>query len=178
MGFEHDRIHTETSSVLIREMPKHLVQTPKYWPKPHDSHLNASSHPKNEMLRVDRSTVTLGKPDDFPTFGWDNEYGARRVDVCEFSASKYMVTNGEFLEFVKDGGYNYKEMWTTEGEGWRKHRNANWPFFWSPTGPSGRHDYNLRTVFENVELPMSWPVDVNYHEASAFANWKSKNSTG
>lgn len=42
-------------------------------------------------------------------------------------------------------------------------------------GPSGFHEYRLRTLFEEVPLPMSWPVLVNYHEAKAFAKWKTIN---
>ena len=45
------------------------------------------------------------------------EYGT--VSVCsvpEFEANKYPVTNREFLEFVKDGGYQKKELWNEEGE--------------------------------------------------------------
>lgn len=35
--------------------------------------------------------------------------------VPEFEASRYLVTNAEFLEFVRDGGYQRKELWTVEG---------------------------------------------------------------
>ena len=36
--------------------------------------------------------------------------------VPEFEASKYKVTNGEFLEFVESGGYQQRDLWTDEGE--------------------------------------------------------------
>lgn len=42
-----------------------------------------------------------------------------------------------------------------------------------PQGPSGFHEYRLRTIFDEMPLPMSWPVLVNYHEAKAFAKWKA-----
>ena len=35
--------------------------------------------------------------------------------VPEFEASQYLVTNGEFLEFVESGGYQNKDLWTLEG---------------------------------------------------------------
>jgi len=175
MGFEHDRIHTETSSVLIREMPDHLTQVPPFWPKPHSSHESSIPAPDNAMLSLPAGKVRLGKEQaSTATFGWDNEYGTRDVQVPAFAASQYMTSNGEYLDFVKDGGYQYDEFWSGEGAGWRKHRNAKWPFFWRPKGPSGAHEYNLRTVFDLVDLPMSWPVDVNYHEARAYASWKQK----
>jgi len=49
-----------------------------------------------------------------------------------------------------------------------------WPFFWESTGPAGSHEYNLRTIFEEVNMQWDWPVDVNYYEAKAFCNWKTK----
>ena len=44
-----------------------------------------------------------GKPLDFPSFGWDNEYGTETVNVAPFEASKNMVSNGDFFRFVKAG---------------------------------------------------------------------------
>ena len=82
-----------------------------------------------------------------------------------FSASRYKVSNGEFLEFVKDGGYHDKHHWSTEGWGWRVFRNAKWPTFWTSVGPAGKHDYRLRTNFEVQPMPWSWPAEVNFHEA-------------
>lgn len=40
-------------------------------------------------------------------------------------------------------------------------------------GPSGLHEYRLRTVFDEMPLPREWPVLVNFHEAKAFATWKT-----
>ena len=44
------------------------------------------------------------------------------------------VSNGEFLEFVKDGGYHDQRYWTAEGWGWRVFRNVKWPTFWTRLG--------------------------------------------
>lgn len=59
--------------------------------------------------------MTLGKPYDHHLYGWDNEYGVRTADVQSFEASRYLVSNGEFLEFVRDGGYQTRDLWTDEG---------------------------------------------------------------
>jgi len=183
MGFEHERIHFETSSVLFREAPYHLVQTPETWPPLHPSAFNdnPSSHPVagvhyplNQMISVDSDSVDLGKPADFPSYGWDNEYGERTVSVPTFQASEHMITNGEFWEFVSDGGYRTKEYWCDDGWAWRTHRNLKWPFFWEPAGPAGSHEYSLRTIFQIVPMPWSWPVDVTYYEARAFCRWKDE----
>lgn len=182
MGYEHERIHLETSSVLFRESPYHLVQTPENWPPIHPSALNSASptdnpkegvdYPPNRMIAVQSNSVDLGKPAAFPSFGWDCEYGERNMEVPDFTASEHMVTNGEYYQFVNEGGYRKKEYWCEDGWAWRTHRNMKWPFFWETAGPAGSHQYKLRTIFKIVSMPWSWPVDVNYYEARAFCRWK------
>mmetsp|Transcript_1798 Transcript_1798/g.2737 ORF Transcript_1798/g.2737 Transcript_1798/m.2737 type:complete len:900 (-) Transcript_1798:1715-4414(-) len=188
MGFEHERIHFETSSVLFREAPLRSVKTPKYWPPLHPSASVGRSPAKNPQEGVhfptnpmipaleEETTIDLGKPNEHPTYGWDNEYGERAVKVPPFSASKYMITNGEFYEFVKSGGYMEEKYWCENGSAFIKHRNLRWPFFWKPTGPAGSHEYNLRTIFSEIDMPWDWPVDVTYYEAKAFSRWKDEKS--
>jgi formylglycine-generating enzyme required for sulfatase activity len=118
--------------------------------------------------------VCLGKPRDFPSFGWDNEYGRKEVDVQPFRASAYKITNGEFLAFVRGGGYGQRRYWSADGWGWRTFRNAKWPTFWVPDGPAGLHRYRLRLMFDCVDMRWDWPVDCNYHEAVAFCAWKGE----
>lgn len=172
MGFEHERIHLETSSVLFRETPYHLVQAPQNFPPLHPSAYREDSptskpkegvdYPANRMIPVKTGIVDLGKPADFPSFGWDNEYGERQMDVPSFQASEHMITNGEFWQFVAGGGYRNKENWCDDGWAWRTHRNLKWPFFWEQAGPAGSNEFNLRTIFNIVSMPWDWPVDVNY----------------
>lgn len=183
MGIEHEKIHFETSSVLMRELPIDLVRKPEGFPEIHPSARAAPApnvipqrgvhFPANEFLKVNGGQVTLGKPKDFPSYGWDNEYGSKTMSVKSFRASKYKITNGEFHEFVRSGGYLQEKYWEKDGWKWRCFRNVKWPTFWVPAGPAGLHQYRLRTIFEEVNMPWSWPVIVNYHEAKAFANWKS-----
>uniref|UniRef100_A0A383W2U2 Generic methyltransferase n=1 Tax=Tetradesmus obliquus TaxID=3088 RepID=A0A383W2U2_TETOB len=181
MGFEHERIHIETSSVLIRELPLECVRKPEYWPDYHPSSSEASStvpkqgsdFPANPLLHVAGSRVVLGKPDDFPSFGFDNEYGRKEIEVPAFRASKFKVTNGEMAAFVRGGGYSAKRWWSEEGWSWRTFRNVKWPTFWVLDGPSGLHRYKLRTLFDAIEMRWDWPVDVCYHEAAAYCAWKT-----
>eukprot|EP00798_Chlamydomonas_sp_ICE-L_P005380 gene5380-5600_t len=182
MCFEHERIHLETSSVLMRELPLASVLKPKYWPDYHPSAQLPSpaipskgmDYPANEMVQVEGEKVCLGKPPLFPSFGWDNEYGSRELAVETFKASKYKVTNGEFLNFVKAGGYANTKYWSTEGWGWKTFRNVKWPTFWIVDGPQGLHRYKLRALFDAIDMCWDWPVDVNYHEAKAFCAWKTE----
>ena len=184
MGFEHERIHLETSSVLIRELPLNLVRRPAEWPLLHPSAARLEpppfppradvDYPPNDFIAVPGQPVALGKPTDWPSYGWDNEYGRRETTVQPFQASRYLVSNGEFHEFVVAGGYREPCYWSATGWDWRTFRNIKWPTFWVPDGPAGLHRYRLRALFEVIAMPWDWPVDVNYHEAKAYCAWRAE----
>ena len=184
MSFEHERIHLETSSVLLNEIDVNHFKFPRNFPPYHPT-LNLLStissdpaegkdYPKNSFIEVPATSVTLGKPRDYPSYSWDNEYGERKYAVPAFKASKFKVSNGEFYEFVKSGGYSDPQYWTTNGWKWRAFKNAKWPQFWILDGPQGLHKFKLRLIFDVVPMQWAWPVTINLHEADAFANWKSK----
>ncbi len=166
MGIEHERIHLETTSILIRELPLEMVQSHPIWSNVCREYGEA---PENKLLTVQGGTVSLGKPKDDPLYGWDNEYGVQQETVDTYKASKYLVSNQEFLEFVQAGGYQNQKYWTDEGWNWVEYRNTTHPVYWQVDGDN----YRLRTMLELIDMPWNWPVDINYLEAKAFCNWKS-----
>lgn len=89
MGFEHERIHYETSTVLIRQYPVDMLQRPTCWSYgPLRLGKSVSEALSNQMIRVDERQVRLGKSFDFPSYGWDNEYG--QVD-CKYLFNIYFI---------------------------------------------------------------------------------------
>ncbi|HKI73771.1 MAG TPA: 5-histidylcysteine sulfoxide synthase [Pseudomonadales bacterium] len=164
MGIEHELIHLETSSVLIRQQAIDMVASHPDWQP-----CTASGEaPTNDLIKVGRGSVALGKSDDIQ-YGWDNEYGKHEAEVDAFKAGKYLVSNREFLEFVEAGGYLADDYWLEEGREWRNFTQATHPTFWVRDGER----WKLRLMTEVVEMPWNWPVEVNYHEAKAFCLWKS-----
>ncbi|MDR2220769.1 MAG: 5-histidylcysteine sulfoxide synthase [Methylobacillus sp.] len=162
MGIEHERIHLETSSVLIRQHALHYVKPHPDWrPCP-----LSGEAPINEMVRIPAGKITLGKTD--ATYGWDNEYGHHEAEVTAFQAARYLVSNHEFLEFVEAGGYGDDSVWEDEGRQWKNYVRATHPTFWIPDG----NNWRLRLMTEEVPMRWDWPAEVNYHEAKAFCNWK------
>jgi len=166
MGIEHENIHLETSSVLIRQLPFEFVMENEAWQEC-ESYGDA---PKNELLHISDGTVVLGKNRDAKLFGWDNEYGDHSAHIPAFSAAKYLTSNAEFLEFMKEGGYANDAFWCTEGKAWRDYSNVSSPLFWIKK----EEGYLLRTVSRKIALPLNWPVEVNHLEAAAFCKWKSQ----
>ncbi len=165
MGIEHQRIHLETSSVIIRRLPIDQVRQLPIW----DICPTSGAAPQNRLLPVPGGRVVLGKPKDHPLYGWDNEYGHHEFDVWDFAASQYLVSNREYLEFVQDGGYGLHEYWTDEGRRWVEYSGARHPLFWV----DATNGYRFRTMAQIIDMPWDWPVEVNYLEAKAFCNWLS-----
>ncbi|MDY3204204.1 MAG: 5-histidylcysteine sulfoxide synthase [Arcobacter sp.] len=168
MGIEHENIHIETSSVLLRELDiKYLIEDEIF----EYSNEFSKEYPKNELLDVKGADVILQKDRNNPVFyGWDNEFSYHKSFIKDFQASKYLVSNGEFLEFVKEGGYNKPEFFSSEGKEWLGYTNAKHPTFWIKKD----EEYFLREINRVVPLPLNYPVDVNLYEAEAFCKYKSQ----
>lgn len=101
------------------------------------------------MVEIPRGTAVLGLQEG-EAFGWDNEYRRHRIDVAPFAIGKYKVTNGEYMAFVEAG--------------------ASAPPFW--VSRSGRWFH--RGMFEEIPLPLDWPVYVSHGQATAYAAWAEK----
>ncbi len=167
MGIEHERIHIETSSVLHRQLPLDDVRPL--------SEFILSAHraeaPENAMITIPAARVRLGKDITDRLYGWDNEYGESYVSVDTFEVSQYLVSNGEFMAFVRDGGYENSAYWDDEGKQFLRHGGATHPSFWIQQSDGS---YTYRTLCEEIAMPLNWPVEVNALEAMAFCRWKSK----
>ena len=169
MCIEHERIHLETSSVLIRQhVLEHVKPHPAWQPC-----RKSGATPQNQLLPIPAGEVRLGKDKSDPTYGWDNEYGLHEASIPSFQASRYLVSNREFFDFVQAGGYANEACWEDEGAEWKAFSCAEHPTFWVKHGDAWR----LRLLTEEVPMPWDWPVEVNYHEARAFCLWK-KAATG
>ncbi|WP_448569789.1 5-histidylcysteine sulfoxide synthase [Thalassotalea ganghwensis] len=168
MGCEHERIHLETSSVIMRMLPlQYLTPSAQWAPCPY-----IGKAPSNSLVSVPAQEIELNKADDDLTYGWDNEFGKCSIHVKSFQVSKYIVSNQEFLAFIEDGGYQNSSWWTEEGQRWLSYSKATKPRFWLKKSGG----YFQRNLTEEIPLPLDWPVEVNYLEAKAFCHWKSAQS--
>jgi 5-histidylcysteine sulfoxide synthase/putative 4-mercaptohistidine N1-methyltranferase len=181
MGVEHELIHLETSSVLIRQHRLDRVRSQPAWAPTPVLPCPLNQAPENSLINVPAGSVQLGKgnPHQNPCadegarrYGWDNEYGRHSAQVDAFQAGRLLVSNAEFYPFVEAGGYTNHAYWTEEGWGWRNYTAARHPTFWCQR----QSGWALRLMCEEVDMPWHWPVEVNNHEATAFCAWKSAQS--
>lgn len=162
---EHELMHQETLLYLLHQLPAELKHKPSDVQPACDS-----PTPNPKMVDIPAGTALLGAREGEFDFVWDNELPAQEVQVDAFAVDAYPVTNGQFLSFVEAGGYERSEFWTSETWQWRVEQNKIHPFFWKP-GPDG---WVLRDFFEEIPLPLSWPVYVTHAEAIAYARFVGK----
>ncbi|WP_419766861.1 5-histidylcysteine sulfoxide synthase [Arcobacter sp.] len=168
MGIEHENIHIETSSVLLRELDIKYFKEDELFEYNNE---RSQTYPQNELVKVEGGEVILQKDHKKPNYyGWDNEFSFHRASIKDFEASKYLVSNGEFLEFVKEGGYNKLHYFSKDGLKWLDFTQTKIPTFWLKDGDK----YYLREINRVVPLPLNYPVDINVYEAEAFCKYKSE----
>ncbi|MGA2725118.1 MAG: SUMF1/EgtB/PvdO family nonheme iron enzyme, partial [Bryobacteraceae bacterium] len=158
MAVEHRLMHAETLAYMLHQLPLEGKDPEPQAPLP------LSEPIRREMIGIPAGCATLGLPRN-AAFGWDNEFDAHPVEVPAFAIDRYKVTNRDYLEFVEDGGYRDPSLWTVEGWQWKAERNITHPAFWRLA--SGK--WRWRTMFDEIPLPLDWPVYVSHAEASAYA---------
>lgn len=141
MAIEHRHMHAETLAYLLHGLPYDRKISDE-----RESLLRPQPAPANRMVVIESGAVTLGK--DRESFGWDNEHLAHSVPVATFRISKFKISNGEYLEFVRDGG--------TAPHFWRR-ENDRWLY---------------RGMFAEIPLPLDWPVWVTWQQARSYAAWR------
>ena len=80
------------------------------------------------------------------------------------------MTNFQYLHFVAEGGYGEKSFWSEAAWQWLRSSGTLQPAFWTRRGSQ----FFIRTMFDEVPLPLDWPVYVSHAEASAYARWAGK----
>ena len=160
---EHEAMHHETLLYMFHQLPAASKRRPAGYRT-----LVGGNPPPPRVVEIPAGTVTLGvDPDEIP-FAWDNEIGAQMVDVPAFAIDAYDVTNRDYLAFVEAGGYEDPAFWTPENWAWRSRTALEHPTFWLRR--DGR--WYWRASFDEVPLPLAWPVYVSHAEADAYARWQ------
>ena len=164
VAIEHRLMHAETLAYMFHQLPigrktgaagARVLQGSPFTP---------------EGVRIPAGGVTLGLRRDAQVFGWDNEFEAHSTDIPEFTIDKYKVTNGQFLRFLEEGGYNDRSLWTEADWDWKAAQGISHPVFWVRRGNA----WAYRSMLDEIPLPPDWPVYTSHAEASAYARWTGK----
>lgn len=173
VAIEHRLMHAETLSYLLHNLP-----VERRIPQPAVQR-DSRPAPRQQQATIPAGTATLGQSSKLAhSFGWDNEFESQEIHVPSFSVDVYPVTNGEYLKFVRAGGYEDSSYWRPEDWEWKRQERLEHPHFWLPRSSSQASDpdtqWEYRAMFGTIPLPQSWPVYVSCAEAQAFARWAGK----
>jgi len=161
LGLEHERQHQELVLTDIKHLFSLNPLQPAYRPRPRQQPTRAVPlrHVGFEGGLIEIGHAGAG-------FCFDNELPRHRALVPPFRLANRLVTNGEYLEFVRAGGYEDARLWLSDGwalarrEGWRR------PIYWAV---SQEEEFTLTGM---RPLDPSAPLcHVSYYEADAFARW-------
>lgn len=106
-------------------------------------------------------------------FCFDNEQPRHKVYLKPFELASRLVTCGEYLDFMRDGGYERAELWLSDG--WDTVRAQQWraPLYWFEEDGAWRV-FTLRGAMDLSALLATPVCHVSYYEADAFARWAGK----
>jgi ergothioneine biosynthesis protein EgtB len=158
-------MHVETLAYMLHQLP--LVH--KIRPQVDSPHI-LTSPVVHRTIEIQAGSATLGLSRHSDTFGWDNEYESHTSHVPAFAIDQYKVTNRQYLDFIAAGGYETSGLWSDDDWEWKNTQGISHPVFWKKTDGG----WLYRTMFEEVPLPLDWPVYVSHAEANAYARWSGK----
>jgi ergothioneine biosynthesis protein EgtB len=165
VALEHRLMHAETLAYMLHQLPLESKLRQK------QASLPSAPPVTPGTVKIPAGVATLGMArNGGGAFGWDNEFETQEVAVAEFAIDVHSVSNREFLEFMRAGGYEDRGLWPDSSWAWKSGQGISHPQFWSLRG--GQWFY--RAMFDEVPLPLDWPVYVSYAEAWAYARWKGK----
>jgi ergothioneine biosynthesis protein EgtB len=164
LGFNHEQQHQE---LLLTDIKYILGNNPLFPFYAKDKKEVLASENESGWIDVPAGIYEVGY--EGTGFSFDNELNRHQVYLHDFSICKTLVSNAEFLEFIKADGYENFNYWHAEGWEWVKNNQINSPMYW----------HLMDGKWFNYTLGGLLPVDLNapashisYYEAYAYASWK------
>jgi ergothioneine biosynthesis protein EgtB len=165
LGLHHEQQHQE---LLLTDI-KYILGTNPLYPVYRDLPRadSAPAAPPHRFVPIDGGRHSVGYRGD--GFCWDNELSRHEVLLEDFGIGSRLITNGEYLDFMNDGGYDRFELWQMEGIAWARELEEKAPLYWHRT-EEGWKQYTLNRGLVAVDpaLPVT---HLSWYEADAYARW-------
>lgn len=166
LGLNHEQQHQELLSTDIKYILGHNPLFPAYTDVPSCKNNNFQN---KSMIEIESGLYEIGYSGR--GFCFDNELSRHQVFLQKYNISDGLVTNEEYLEFIKTGGYQNFIFWHAEGWEWVRTNKINAPLYW----------YQVENEWFQYTLNGLLPLDtteavchISYYEAFAFASWSGK----
>jgi len=163
IGLHHEQQHQE---LLLTDLKFLFAQNPLYPIYLERSRPFGREQSKLNWIQFEEGVYQAGH--EGGEFGYDNEFPNHKTYIHPFSIADRLITNGEYLAFMNDGGYSNTKWWLDEG--FSKVEREEWasPLYWVKRDGKWHH-YTLNGI---EKLDLHEPVThVSYYEADAYARW-------
>jgi ergothioneine biosynthesis protein EgtB len=169
LGVNHEEQHQELILTDIKHAFGVHPLLPSYRSPPPSPSSSPSPSPSPSWFSHPGGIAAIGRAPDTPGFSFDNETPRHRVVLQPFQLAGRLVTCGEYLAFMQDGGYRRPELWLSDG--WQVLRGQGWraPLYWEMEPDGGYRHLTLRGP--RAVAPDEPVVHVSYYEADAYARW-------
>ncbi|NNE56111.1 MAG: ergothioneine biosynthesis protein EgtB, partial [Flavobacteriales bacterium] len=164
LGLNHEQQHQE---LLITDLKYILGHNPLFPIYKQGFRLSSGLNEDSGWETIPEGIYLIGHDGD--GFSYDNEYDRHRVFLEEFQISRQLVTCGEWIEFIEDGGYDSFNHWLDEGWTWVQENGIKAPLYWHKIDGQW-FQYTLSGLIP--VNPNEIVCHVSFFEASAFAEWK------
>ena len=165
VGLHHEQQHQELMLTDIKHVLASNPLHPAYCPLP-ESESDAAAALPMRWIAFPEQVALIGHDGD--AFAYDNESPRHRAYVYGFEIASRLVTNGEYMVFMNEGGYQHGQWWLSDG--WNVVQTQGWnaPLYWEKQGDG----WMMMTLAGLRPVDPAEPVcHVSYYEAEAFARW-------
>lgn len=165
LGINHEQQHQE---LLLADL-KYTLSVNPLFPVYHENFtaIEDAESKATGFAEIESGIYEIGHSGG--GFHFDNELGRHKVYLNDFSISRHLVTNAEYLIFIADGGYKDFRYWHSEGWDWVNQNQVDSPLYWHERDGEW---FNF-TLGGLNKLHLGAPVShISFYEAAAFAEYK------
>ena len=163
LGLQHEQQHQELMLTDVKHLLAQNPLLPAYFEAPFEAAVAAPQ----SWIAFDGGLVDIGF--DGRGFCFDNELPRHRQYVAPFALAARLVSNGEYLEFIRAGGYANAALWLAEGWDWVRNGALACPLYWQQDGAGQWQEFTLLGLHKlDVQRPAT---HLSLFEADAYAHW-------
>jgi ergothioneine biosynthesis protein EgtB len=166
LGLQHEQQHQE---LIVTDIKHALSCNPRFPRYMQGSGKPAGAAPALSWREYAGGIYWIGSPHG--EFAFDNEQPRHRVLLSPFRLASRLITCGEYLAFIEDGGYRRPEFWLSDGWNIVQAQAIHAPLYWMRTADRWQV-FTLQGL--QPLLPGEPVVHVSFHEADAYARWCGK----
>lgn len=164
LGINHEEQHQELLYYDIKYILGHNPLFPSYSASNIEMQLNTGDF---GWIKMNEGVYKIGNNNQ--NFSFDNELNSHKVYLSDYSISKGLVTNEEYINFMESGGYKNFNYWHAEGWEWVNLNKVETPLYWHFIDGKWLR-YSLSGL-EEIK-PKEPVIHISFYEAAAYAAYR------